>query len=48
VELVFEPRSKGTSVVASNTKMKDAQQVAERRAQWRVALDALKNVIGGR
>ena len=48
VELVFEPRGKGTSVVASNTKLKDAKQVAERRAQWRAALDALKNGIGGR
>lgn len=42
VELVVEPRAKGTSVVASNTKMKEAAQVAERRAQWRRALDALK------
>jgi hypothetical protein len=42
VELVVEPRAKGTSVVASNTKMKDAAQVAERRAKWRAALDALK------
>ncbi len=42
VELVFEPRAKGTSVVASNTRLRDAAQVAERRAQWRVALDGLK------
>lgn len=42
VELVFEPRATGTSVVASNTKLRDAAQVAERRTQWRTALDALK------
>ena len=42
VELVFEPRGTGTSVVASNTKLRDAAAVAERRALWRVALDALK------
>jgi hypothetical protein len=42
VELVFEPKGKGTSVVASNTRLRDAVQVAERRAQWRIALDALK------
>lgn len=42
VELVFEPRGTGTSVVAANTRLKDAAQVAERRAQWRAALDALK------
>jgi hypothetical protein len=48
VELVFEPRGKGTSVVASNTKLKDAKQVAERRGQWRVALDALKDRVGNR
>ena len=42
VELVLEPRGSGTSVVASNTKLKDAAHVAERRAQWRTALDALK------
>lgn len=42
VELVFEPRGRGTSVVAANTKLKDAAQVAERRTQWRAALDALK------
>jgi hypothetical protein len=42
VELVFEPRATGTSVVAANTRLRDAAQVAERRLQWRVALDALK------
>jgi hypothetical protein len=42
VELVFEPRATGTSVVAANTRLRDAAQVAERRAQWRAALDALK------
>jgi hypothetical protein len=42
VELVVEPRGSGTSVVAANTKLKDAAHVAERRAQWRVALDTLK------
>jgi hypothetical protein len=42
VELVFEPRGTRTSVAASNTKLRDAAEVAERRAQWRVALDALK------
>ena len=43
VELVFEPRGKGTSVAAANTKLRDAAQVAERRGQWRTALDALKD-----
>jgi len=42
VELVFEPRATGTSVVSSNTRLRDAAQVAERRSQWRAALDALK------
>jgi hypothetical protein len=46
VELVFEPRATGTSVVAANTRLRDAAQVAERRAQWRVALDALKTHLG--
>jgi hypothetical protein len=46
VELVMEPRRTGTSVVASNTRLSDAAQVAERRAQWRVALDALKEHLG--
>jgi hypothetical protein len=48
VELVFEPRGKGTSVVASNTKLRDAAQVTARRAQWRAALDALKAHLDGR
>ena len=43
VELVFEPRATGTSVVAANTRLRDAAQVAQRRAQWRVALNALKD-----
>jgi hypothetical protein len=43
VELVFEPRGKGTSVAASNTKLADAGLVARRRAQWRIALDGLKD-----
>ena len=42
VELVIEPRGSGTSVVAANTRLSDAAQVAERRSQWRAALDALK------
>ena len=42
VELVAEPRGSGTSVVASTTKMRDAADVAKRRAQWRTALEALK------
>jgi hypothetical protein len=42
VELVFEPRATGTSVVASSTRLRDAAQVAERRSQWRAALGALK------
>jgi len=42
VELVFEPRGTGTSVVAANTRLRDAAQVAVRRTQWRAALDALK------
>jgi hypothetical protein len=47
VELVLEPRARGTSVIASNTKLRDAAQVAERRGQWRVALDALKAHVAG-
>jgi hypothetical protein len=42
VELVFEPRATGTSVAAANTRLRDAAQVAERRAQWRAVLEALK------
>jgi hypothetical protein len=42
VELVLEPRATGTSVIASNTKLRDAAPGAERRAHWRTALDALK------
>jgi hypothetical protein len=42
VELVFEPRGTGTSVVAANTKLRNAAQVAERRTQWRNVLDALR------
>jgi hypothetical protein len=42
VELTLEPRRTGTSVTASNTRLEDAAQVAERRAQWRVALDSLR------
>jgi hypothetical protein len=47
VELTLEPRRTGTSVTASNTRLEDAAQVAERRAQWRVALDALKAYLAG-
>ena len=47
VELVLEPRGKGTSVVASNTQLKDAAQVTLRRSQWRQALDALKAHLAG-
>src|SRR5688500_20083944 len=42
VELSFEPRGKGTSVVASNTRLPDSAHVERRREQWRTALDALK------
>jgi hypothetical protein len=42
VELMFEPRATGTSIVAANTRLKDAAQVAARRGQWRAVLDALK------
>ena len=48
VELVFEPRPTGTSVVAANTRLRDAAQVVERRSQWRVALDALNGYLAGR
>jgi hypothetical protein len=46
VELVAEPRGGRTVVVASNTKLRDAAQVAARRSQWRAALDALKVHLG--
>jgi hypothetical protein len=45
VELVMEPRGSGTSVVSSNTRLKDAAQVEERRRQWRAALDALRSSL---
>jgi hypothetical protein len=48
VELVLEPRANGASVAVSITRMRDAAQVAERRGQWRVVLDALKAHIGNR
>jgi hypothetical protein len=48
VELVLEPRPRGTTVAVSTTKMRDAAQVAERRGQWRAALDALKAHLGNR
>lgn len=43
VEIRMEPRARGTSIVADNTKLADAGHVERRRTQWRAALDALKS-----
>jgi hypothetical protein len=46
VELMMEPRVRGTSVSASSTKLEDAAQVALRRRQWKAALEALQAHLG--
>jgi hypothetical protein len=42
VEIHVLAKPRGASVVASNTGLSDARLVEERRAAWKVALDALK------
>jgi len=46
IHIIGKPKGDGTSVVASNTNLPDSSKVEERRAQWRVALDALREHLG--
>jgi hypothetical protein len=45
VEVRITPKKGGATVVADNMKLADAAQVERRRAQWRGALDSLRNLV---
>lgn len=47
VEIRITGKPTGASVVADNTDLADAEQVEQKRAQWRVALEGLRRHLGG-
>jgi carbon monoxide dehydrogenase subunit G len=47
VEIRITGKPKGASVVADNTDLAGAEQVEQRRAQWREALEGLQRHLGG-
>lgn len=47
VEIRITGKPTGASVVADNTALADAEQVEQKRAQWRVALEGLRRHLAG-
>lgn len=47
VEIRITGKPKGASVVADNKDLADSAQVEQRRAQWRAALEGLRQHLGG-
>jgi hypothetical protein len=48
VEIRITGKPKGASVVADNGSLASSEQVEQRRAQWRVALEGLQRYLGSR
>lgn len=47
VEIRITGKPRGASVAADNTALAGAEEVEERRARWRAALEALRRHLGG-
>ncbi|HEV7785804.1 MAG TPA: DUF4287 domain-containing protein [Thermoanaerobaculia bacterium] len=47
VEIRITAKPKGASVVADNSNLASPEQVEQRRAQWRLALEGLQRYLGG-